>query len=169
MVTEIVTILANLALTLSLIVAVIFGIAQVRAVNRDRKDRFTMETLRSFQTRDFAELINYLSNAEFPESREKYRTWSTEEQVKFIELAQQMESLGLLLAEKLIDIDLVDKTLGSFVATSWEKYKPLILDLREKSPDPFLAEYFQWMAELIDQRMKENPRKPFYQSAKKIV
>jgi len=54
-----------------------------------------------------------------------------------------MESLGILLADKLIDIDLLDKTLGSFITLAWEKFKPIILVLREKNPDPYLAEYFQ--------------------------
>jgi hypothetical protein len=75
-----------------------------------------------------------------------------------------MESLGILVAERLINIDLVDKTLGSFVTTSWEKYKPLFLDIRERQPDPFLGEYFQWLAERIDERRRLNPRKPFYKA-----
>ena len=72
-----------------------------------------------------------------------------------------MESLGILVAEKLINLDLVDEILGSFVSTAWEKYKPVLLDMREKTPDPYLGEYFQWLAELVDKRMRENPRKPF--------
>jgi len=63
----------------------------------------------------------------------------------------------------LINIDLVDKTLGSFVTLTWDKYKPLFSDIREKQPDPFLGEYFQWLAERIDERMQKNPRKPFYE------
>ena len=80
-----------------------------------------------------------------------------------IQFAQEMESLGILVAERLINIDLVDKTLGSFVASSWMKYKPMFEDIREKSPDPFMGEYFQWLAERIDERILQNPRKPFYQ------
>ena len=38
-----------------------------------------------------------------------------------------------------------------------------------KFADPYLAEYFQWMAEKIDQRMRENPGKPFFQTSKAIV
>ena len=84
------------------------------------------------------------------------------EQVIFIQFAQEMESLGLLVAERLINIDLVDKTLGSLVTTAWEKYKIMFLDMRVKQPDPFLGEYFQWLAERIDKRMREKPRKPFH-------
>jgi hypothetical protein len=38
----------------------------------------------------------------------------------------------------------------------------MIRDSREKRPDPFLSEYFQWLAERIDERMRNAPRKPFY-------
>jgi hypothetical protein len=71
-----------------------------------------------------------------------------------------MESLGILVAEKLINIDLVDKTLGSFVTTAWNKYKIMFLSMREQ--DPFLGEYFEWLAGQIEIRMRDNPRKPFY-------
>ena len=27
---------------------------------------------------------------------------------------------------------------------------------------PYLAEYFQWLAERVDERLKNNPREPFY-------
>jgi len=162
--TETISIIADLALTLSLIVAVIFGIAQVRAVARDRKERLTLETLHTFQTREAAELMLYISLNELPTSQKGLRALPINEQAIVLQFGQQMESLGLLMAEKYIDIDLVDKTLGSFVVTAWEKYKKMFLEIREKTPDPFLGEYFQWMAEQIDQRMKNNPRKPFFET-----
>jgi hypothetical protein len=73
-----------------------------------------------------------------------------------------MESLGILVAEGLIDIGLVDKTLGSFVTTAWDKYKIMFLDMRKA--DPFLGEYFQWLAERIEERMQNSPRQPFYKT-----
>jgi len=165
---EFITELANLALTLSLVVAVIFGIAQINASKKDRRERLTLETLRNFQSREFAEFILFITTAPFPQNQKEWLSWAADERIKFIQIGQEMESLGILLADRLIDIDLLDKTLGSFIMTAWEKFKPMILELREKNPDPYLAEYFQWMAEQIDKRMKENPRKPFFQIAKDI-
>ena len=63
-----------------------------------------------------------------PATREEMNALPVHQQVILIQFGQQMESLGLLVAEKFIDIDLVDKTLGSFVTTSWEKYKHVFLD-----------------------------------------
>ena len=163
---EIIALITNIALTLSFIVALVFGIAQVKAAARDRRERLTLETLRNFQTREFAELINFITSRDMPSNRKEMEALPVNEQIMFIQFGQQMESLGMLVAERFINIDLVDKTLGSFVTTTWEKYKILFLDIREKAPDPFLGEYFQWLAEQIDERMRKNPRKPFHETNK---
>jgi hypothetical protein len=161
---DLITLIANLALTLSFIVGLIFGIAQVRAAARDRRERLSLEALRSFQTRDFAELMNHINTHVMPSTRKEMLALPENEQVMFIQFAQEMETLGILVAERLINIDLVDKTLGSFISSSWDKYKPIILGMRESLPDPFLSEYFQWLAERIDRQMREHPRKPFYET-----
>ena len=81
---EFIAVLANLALTLSLIVAVIFGVAQIRTAKRDRRERLTLENLRNFQTKEFAELINYMNTTKFPETYEKWLLWPKDEQVRFL-------------------------------------------------------------------------------------
>ena len=164
--TEFIALLANLALTLSLIVAVVFGIVQVKTAKKDRQERLTLEALRNFQTREFAELINYVTRHKLPNTLQELAALPERDQVLLIQFGQQMESLGMMVAEGLIDLDLVDKTLGSFVFTSWNRFKKLYFDIRVKNDDPYLSEYFQLLAEQIDKRMRENPRKPFYESAK---
>jgi len=159
---DFIILLANVALTLSVVVAVVFGIAQVKTAARDRRERLTLEMLSRFQTHDFAQLIYFITSYKAPTSYAEYRTLPAEDQVRFIQLAQEMESLGILVADGYVDLDLVDKTLGSFVSSTWEKHKPLCEEMREKLPDPFLNEYYQWLAERIDERMQNNPRAPFH-------
>jgi hypothetical protein len=170
MTNDIISLIANIALALSFIVGLIFGISQVRAAARDRRERFSLEALRSFQTREFSELMQYIIWHDVPKNREEILALPTNDQVIFIQFSQVMESLGILVAEKYISIDLVDKTLGSFITISWDKYKPVVQSIRETQPnqDPFMSEYFQWLAECIDKRMKERPRKPFYETHKHI-
>ncbi|HSU28495.1 MAG TPA: hypothetical protein VLJ68_08950 [Chitinophagaceae bacterium] len=165
MTSEIISMIANLALALSFIVGLIFGIAQVRTAERDRRERYTVDVLREFQTREFVGLMQFVNTHELPPTRTGFLALSAEDQTKYFQYAQEMESLGILVAEKLISLDLVDKTLGSFVTTTWEKYKAGFSDMREKTPDPYLGEYFQWLAEQIEKRMRETPRKPFYQAS----
>lgn len=161
-ITDLVTVIGNIAIALSFVIALVFGIAQVRAAERDRRERLTLEALRAFGTREYSELIYHITMRPMPRDDAEFRAMSKDDHIIFIQLAQQMESLGLLVAEKLIDIELVDKTLGSFVVTAWKKYEPVFLGMR--ADDPFLGEYFQWLAELIARRMRDNPRKPFSQA-----
>lgn len=169
MTSEMITTIANIALSLSVIVAVIFGIAQIRTAKQDRRVALTMETLQQFQTREFAEILLFITKAAatIPTSYEEWKERADEERAILIQVSQQMESLGLLVAEGLISLDLIDKTLGSFVSSTWARLKPYVLDMREKMDDPFLAEYFQWLAERIEERMANNPRLPFFQTNQK--
>jgi len=160
-ITDIVAMIANISLAISVVVAVIFGIAQLKTWQRDRKERLTLETLHNFQSREFAELIHYITTHDMPKTGKELSALSEDERVHFIQYSQLMESLGMLVAENYIDLDLVDKTLGTFVMTTWKKYEPAFLDMR-KSADPYTGEYFQWLAERIDAHNKENPRTPFY-------
>lgn len=162
-VNELVTLIANVTLALSFVIGLIFGIAQVRAVARDRRERLTLEELRNFKSREFAGLMQWVNSHDLPATRDALARLPVDEQVIFIQFSQEMEMLGILVAERLIDLDLVDKTLGDFVVTSWKKYKPMVLDLRRA--DPFMSEYFQWLAERIDERMRKSPRKPFFETA----
>ena len=157
---------ANVALTLSVIVAVIFGIIQAKQAARDRRERLALDTLRNFQSREFAELMHYINSQHMPTSFAQMRARSADEQVKYIQFSMQMEMLGLLVAEGLIGIDLVDKTLGAYVMTTWEKYKQMFEDARVKAPDPYLGEYFQWLAEHIDERVRQSNREPFYKQVR---
>lgn len=157
---ELIATFANISLTLSVAVAIVFGIAQVRDAARNRKEKLTLETLRNFQTREFAECVSYVMSRDIPNTLKELRSRTTEEQVMFTHFAQQMESLGILVADNLVDLDLVDKTHGSLVSTAWHKYEKMFLSMRGE--DPFIGEYFQWLAEQVERRLKENPRKPMY-------
>lgn len=164
MTSETIAVITNVALTLTFFIALIFGIAEVRTAARDRHERLTLETLRNFQSHEFAELILFVTTRDFPRTTEEMQALPDPDRVNLIQFAQEMESLGILVAEKLINLDLADKTIGSLVTTGWEKYKMVFLDIRVKQPDPFLGEYFQWLAERIDERFRLNPRKPFFET-----
>ena len=166
-ISDIVALVANISLAVSVLVAVIFGMAQVRAAARDRKERLTLETLRLFQTREFTELIVYIISGNFPKTREEMNALSTQDRVMFTDFAQRMEMLGILVAENMIDLDLVDKTLGDFVISAWKKYKPIFMELRQRAPDPYLGEYFQWLTIKMDRSFKDDDhRRPVYEELK---
>jgi hypothetical protein len=108
--------------------------------------------------------MNFVYSYNFPPTYEEWQKLPAHEQIMITQFTQEMESLGILVAEKLIDMDLVDKTIGSLVTTAWDKLKIMILDAREEQKDPFLSEYFQWLAERMEKRLSINPRQPIYKN-----
>jgi hypothetical protein len=162
---DFITLIANISLALTFLAGLIFGIAQVKAATRERRERLTIETLRVFQTREFAEFVNFFRTDRFPRKNGDLDRLSPPEQVMYIQFSQQMESLGILVAEDILDINLVDKTLGDFVTVAWKRYEPGFSASRKN--DPYLGEYFQWLAERMDEQSKENPREPFYKNKNK--
>ena len=99
----------------------------------DRRERRNLDALRNFQTHEFARLMQFVMSRDMPTTRAELNALPVDEQVMFVEFAQQMESLGILVAEDYLSLDLVDKTLGSFVSTSWQKYQAMVMNIREKS------------------------------------
>jgi hypothetical protein len=157
---DIISLSANLALTLTFVVGLIFGIAQVRAAERDRRERLTIDTLRVFQSREFAEFINFFRSGKFPKNPGDLDALPEREQVMYMQFSQQMESLGILVADNILDMDLVDKVLGDFVTVAWKRYEPRFTAARKN--DQYLGEYFQWLAEHMAEYSKNAPRDPFY-------
>jgi hypothetical protein len=164
---EIVTDIANVSLALSFIVALIFGISQTKAAARDRRERLTLETLRVVQSREFAELIRFIDSDDMPTTEEKMVQLSKEHRAMYVQFAQQMESLGIQVAEQLVDLAIVDKTLGSFVMLAWKKYEPVFTSRRKR--DPYLGEYFQWLAFELEAYARENPRMPQYKNTTQLT
>ncbi|MHB8606115.1 MAG: DUF4760 domain-containing protein [Thermoplasmatota archaeon] len=158
-----VTVLANLAIALSVVVALVFGVLQVRAAARDRRERLTLEVIRGLQTREFASMmVGVVEHESPPETTEGWRALPREKRVLFLHFAQEMEMLGLLVYDGTIELELVERTLGNFVTAAFEKYRAGFESLRATLPDPYLGEYFEWLAHRVDSRMSDRPRAPAY-------
>jgi hypothetical protein len=165
---EISTLVANVSLVLSLAVALVFGLIQAQIAARDRRERLTLETLRFVQTEEFAGFMYRVNKGLIPATDAERKAMPAEDQILFIQFAQEMESLGLLVVDGVIDLTLVERTLGSFVVSAWERYRPIFTEMRQTTSDPYLGEYFQSVAELMAKRLKDTPRPPAYKLTRKL-
>src|ERR1041385_6652498 len=142
-------IVANLAIAVSAFVALVFGILQVRAASRDRRERLTIEAIRGFQTREFATHMMWFRDHPPPATVAAWYAMDPDVRVTYVHVAQEMEMLGLLVYDGTLDLDLVERTLGTFVSDSWGKFKAGTEALRAELKDPHMSEYYQWLAERV--------------------
>jgi hypothetical protein len=138
------TSLANIAIAVSAAIALVFGILQVQAAVRDRRERLTIEVVRALQTREFAQEVAVLRQHPPPTTAEEWTALPESTRVTHMHFLQQMEMLGLLVFDGSIDLKLVERTLGAYVSMTWKRFEPVILELRRRLPDPYLSEYYQY-------------------------
>src|SRR5438034_6285082 len=69
---QIVELIANISLASSFLIAVIFGIIEVSLAKRGRREKLTLEIVRSFQTREFAELSGQLTYQKSPTNLQEF-------------------------------------------------------------------------------------------------
>nr|MDQ3309816.1 DUF4760 domain-containing protein [Gemmatimonadota bacterium] len=70
--------------------------------------------------------------------------------------AMTFESLGILVHRGEVNLDLVDEFFGGMVILSWDRLGPYIVAIRQRTGNPQTLEWFQWLAE----RLQEHREKP---------
>jgi len=64
---------------------------------------------------------------------------------KFMNIGFLLESVGVLVYKKMIDIELVDHLFSSMVITYWEKFGPMEIMFREHYNNPKNAEWTEYL------------------------
>jgi hypothetical protein len=143
--------LASVATALTLFVAVVFGIFQMRIESQRRRDAAAMSLLQSFQEMQLADALRVVlslsdaaSPAEVAAEAERVRA---AEAVNYV-----MESWGIGVFERVIDLHTLDRACGGIVRACWRKLAPYVVSRRKQYGDNW-GEWFQWLVE----RMAEDP------------
>lgn len=145
---EIINQLSQLAPLLSFItvlVAVVFGIIQLKQFNRQRKDLAALEVMRSMQTRDFTDSLVDINKIEKGLSRKLIQKNHQEIEGSILAFVTKFETLGFLVYRKVIPIDLVEELVGGECIRIWDKLDQYIQDFRIEENNPILLEWFEWL------------------------
>lgn len=135
--------------------AATYYILQIRHQTRIRKIDLLMRLHLASSTREFMEAAlkvrtsNYKDYDDFVE-KEGSLASGGEAQIAFILMGQFFEGIGVLLNNKLADIDLVAQLFG--VERFWMKMKPLVEGFRKESNNPRMYEWFEYLYNEVKKR-----------------
>ena len=141
--------IAALASSLTVLVAVVFGVLTIRQWRHARYLHAAAELVHTIQTPEFTRSIGRVMalplNAD-PAAVEG--DVDTENAVHAV--AHVFESLGVLVFHRLLPLHLVDHLLGGYVRASWRRTGPYVV-ARRASVGAMFGEWFQWLAERLDE------------------
>lgn len=161
--------LANLAEVLSallVITGVFFGVMEVRHYRQQRQESASMEIIRTFQSRAFTSALRLIMKyeQECKYCSEKQVPQELEDAAMLV--STTLESVGLMVNQRIVPFRLVQQLMGGTIQASWRVLTPHTQWLREKLDRPAVHEWFQWLAERLDEHPEYHDEEGAYSKYK---
>ena len=148
-------------------VAAIYYILQIRHQRKMRQTDLIMRLYSTWGGKEYQEALFRHLAANFKDYNDFVKKYGpipspnvsalNDVQISFQMVGTFFEGLGVLLSEKLVDINLVQKLFA--VKVYWEKTEPLMKELR-KQHSPALWEWFEYLYNEVKRREQQLASKP---------
>ncbi len=140
-----------MASAIAVLVAVIFGVLQIRQMRKTRALFALTELVRAMQTPEFTRSVRLVLT--LPEGAAPELVGGDATIVPAVlTVSHVYESLGVLVFHRIVHIHLVDDLMGGYVRESWRRLKPYV-ESRRRELGVYYGEWMQWLAE----RLQEHP------------
>ena len=146
---------AQIVGSVGVVLALVFGVAQIHHFRRERMDKEASELMRPFLDSEFTHAFMRLYTIPDGVSAAELRAMGLEYERAAFAIGIRLEMVGLLVFRGNIPFHLVEELVGGVTVALWTKLAPWAKDIRANQDQPRFMEWFQWLAE----RMAEN-RKP---------
>jgi len=133
------------------ITGVFFGLMEVRHYRQQRQEAASMEIMRAFQSIDFTRALRMIMTYEDECRRCNQENIPQELQDAAMLVSTTMEAVGLMVYQRIAPFLLVQQLMGGTIQASWRVLKPHSEGLREILDRPSVHEWFQWLAERLDE------------------
>jgi hypothetical protein len=146
--------LANLAEifgAVMVITGVFFGLLEVRHYRQQRQETASMEIMRAFQSIDFTGALRLVMDYE--EVCQHCREEAIPQELKDAAMlvSTTLEAVGLMVYQRIVPFRLVQQLMGGTIQASWRVLRPHTELMRENLYRPSIHEWFQWLAERLDE------------------
>lgn len=156
--------LAQVASAIVVIVGVWFAVVQIREFRRQREDTAAVELVRSIQTPETLRSLMVVWGLPEGLDAQGLRKRGAEAEEATLSMVFALENLGPLVYQRAISLRSVDLLIGAIARDSWRKLKVYVLDQRARLGTPNWGEWFQWLAERLEEHPVEGKSAGAYQA-----
>lgn len=146
--------LANMAEILSVIIVVgglYFAVLQMRQIRQQRRELAAIELFRFFANPRFTEAYRTVLHMPDGMSAEDIRTKQAKIEDAAMLISTTMENIGVMTFQRIVPFRVVSNLVGTSVVVLWRKLENWACGLREELDTPNAFEWFQWLAERLEQ------------------
>jgi hypothetical protein len=146
----------NLVQTAAILTGIIFGLRELGELRKSRELDATLKLVDVIENESTGMGTGQLMMLPANLSEEEFERRLGDDLQYVMSLASTYETLGILVYRREVSLDLVDEMFGGVVVTAWERLGPFIARYRQRTGKPETFEWFQWLAE----RLQEHRGKP---------
>ena len=136
----------------AVVIALVFGMVQIHQFRRQRHDVAAIELMRSLQDHEFTHSFRLIYPLPEDMDPDDFRELGSEYEEAALALGARFESMGLLVYRESLPLHLVEEIIGGAVVLLWRRLRPWVELHRREQRHPLLFEWFQWLAERLDER-----------------
>ena len=133
------------------ITGVFFGLMEVRHYRQQRQESAAMEIMRAFQSHDFSKALRMVMDYEQECQRCREESMPPDLQDAAMLVSTTLEAVGLMVYQRIVPFRLVQHLMGGVIQASWRVLTHNTEWLREELCRPSIHEWFQWLAERLDE------------------
>ena len=148
----------NIISTFAIVGALIFTGLQVREVNTARREQASVAMIVTTQSISVDLLSKLPENASITD----IGLSSPETQRALFEFGVRLETIGYMVHQRMVRLDTVDELMGGVTLVYWSRAKAWAEAERERTGNPKLFEWCQWVATQITKRHAKGKDIPAY-------
>jgi len=133
------------------VAGVVFALVEIRHFRQTRQETAAMEIMRSFQSPGFTSALRLVMDYEQVCRNCDDEPMPQELQDAALLVSTTLESTGLMVYQRIVPFGMVQQLMGGTIQASWRVLRPHTEWLRRKLRRPSIHEWFQWLAERLDE------------------
>lgn len=149
--------IANVATALTVLTGVVFGLVEMHRARRDRQERAAFSAVQALMTPEW--MSSSMIVASIPDGTSAAEIEGDPRVLEAaLKIATIMEGIGYSVFARIVPLSVADDLVGGMARIAWRKFRPFVVNERERTGSQKSWEWFQWLAEQLERhgRSKTN-------------
>lgn len=142
--------IGGIATAIAVVVALAFGIAQVRLMAAQRRDLAATQVLAQMTGPDVLDALDRVLALDSDTPAHTIRS-DPDLRKAVMMLDFRYEIAGTMVYDRTISLHAVDRYMGGVCRETWKRVRPYIEAERARLGNPSMGEWFQWLVERMDE------------------
>ena len=139
----------------ALVVGAAIAVYQIIQVRQSQRQAAALQVISGLNTQEFRSAFNHVNDLPIGASAEQVRDGGHDLETAAGTVMMTFETLGVLVHNRVVPIDLVDQVIGGFLRESWRRLEGYVLWKRKAIGYARWGEWYQWLFE----HLAQNPRR----------